>query len=198
MYEAERTRDSKGRFVDGHGLSATPEFNVWKGMKQRVFNPNSPAYQKYGGRGIDMDPRWAESFTAFYEDMGTRSSDTHSLDRIDNDKGYWKSNCRWATKEEQMRNRSNNVRLTYLGETKTVAEWAHEYGQHPSNLCSRMKNGWSVEDALLTPKTWHRIKDTARRELQRLWASGEWTKVALAKHFGVSRDSVYRILAEVQ
>lgn len=92
-----------------HGASSggqtTPEFDAWRGMKARCLNLETPDYHNYGGRGIRVCDEWLHSFETFYRDMGDKPSSTHSLDRIDSDKDYCRTNCRWATKHTQGRNR---------------------------------------------------------------------------------------------
>jgi hypothetical protein len=74
-------------------------------MKQRCLNPNHDSYPRYGGRGIRVCDRWLASFEDFLADMGRKPSDTHSIDRKDNDGHYDPGNCRWATGVEQQANR---------------------------------------------------------------------------------------------
>ena len=78
-------------------------YDVWKVMIQICTNPNRKDYHNYGGRGITVCFRW-KKFEHFLTDMGERPSKCYSIDRIDNDRGYCKSNCRWATKKQQARN----------------------------------------------------------------------------------------------
>lgn len=79
-----------------HGLEGTPTYNSWIQMKQRCINPNNISFKNYGARGITYSGEW-ELFTGFLKDMGEKP-EGYSLDRIDNDKGYSKENCRWVTK----------------------------------------------------------------------------------------------------
>lgn len=102
-----------------HGNTGTPTYNSWLSAKGRCLNKNNTAYPDYGGRGITFCTSWQYSFENFLEDMGERPSANHSLDRIDNSKGYCKSNCRWATKKQQANNRRKRSGSTqYHGVTK--------------------------------------------------------------------------------
>jgi hypothetical protein len=91
-----------------HGGSYMPEYRIWTEIKMRCYNKNRISFKYYGGRGIDMCVRWRVSFSAFLEDMGVRPSPKHTVDRIDNLKGYSPQNCRWATRQQQSRNRKCN------------------------------------------------------------------------------------------
>lgn len=88
-----------------HGQSKTPEYQAWARAKNRCHNRRDPQFPSYGARGISMHPEWRHSFVAFLEHIGPRPSTAHSLDRIDNDRGYEPGNVRWATDQEQQRNR---------------------------------------------------------------------------------------------
>lgn len=131
--------------------SDLPEWKVWAGIKSRCYNTSRKDYPRYGGRGITICERWLESFENFYEDMGPRPIEDKvrfSLDRKNNDLGYYKENCRWATDKEQANNRRKNVFLEYNGKTKTMSQWAEIFGIKQSILGKRIRNGWSVKDAL--------------------------------------------------
>jgi len=123
-------------------------------MKTRCYNPHRAKYERYGGRKIGVCERWLgnSGFINFLKDMGTRPSKAHSIDRIDNNKGYSPSNCRWATNIEQSRNRSTTHHITFQGETRTISEWAAATGLNYDTLKSRLNQlGWDVEKALTTP-----------------------------------------------
>ena len=92
-----------------HGMKGSPEYNAWQNMKKRCYNKNTPNYDKYGGRGITICDEWRYSFINFYKDMGDKPFKDYSLDRIDNNKGYSKSNCRWASRTIQNRNQGNRL-----------------------------------------------------------------------------------------
>lgn len=103
-------RNVAGDQTRTHSMSTSPIYQVWNNMKQRCDNPNNTAYQNYGGRGIRVCDDWYD-FDNFYKDMGDIPVGM-SLDRIDVNGNYCKSNCRWTTASEQAYNRrlqSNNT-----------------------------------------------------------------------------------------
>lgn len=81
-----------------------PDFYVWKEMRRRCRAKHRREYASYGKKGITFVPEWND-FWVFITDMGPRPTDEHSIDRIDNYKGYSKDNCRWATRQQQTDNR---------------------------------------------------------------------------------------------
>lgn len=133
-----------------HGLSRTREYHTWASMHRRCGDPNHPAYKHYGGRGVTVCPEWSD-FLVFLSDMGERPPET-TLDRVDNNRGYSKENCRWATWAEQVSNTRQTLVYTVNGETRTHAEWARELGISSSALSSRIKIGLTVEQACTLPK----------------------------------------------
>jgi hypothetical protein len=88
-----------------HGMVGTPEYRTWDAMKTRCLNPKSANYPDWGGRGITIYEPWVQDFQSFYAYVGPRPSPSHSIDRIDNDRGYEPGNVRWATKAQQSDNR---------------------------------------------------------------------------------------------
>lgn len=87
-----------------HNQARTRQYQIWADMKDRCNNQNNPSYYLYGGRGITYDSKWA-TFEGFWKDMQDGYADDLTIDRIDNNKGYFKSNCRWVTKQSQAKNR---------------------------------------------------------------------------------------------
>lgn len=110
-------------YAKTHGKTLTPEYNTWSSMKKRCHKINHKSYKDYGARGIFVCENWLNSFENFLNDMGDRPSKEYSLDRINGKLGYYKENCRWATKKEQNRNVKNNVLFEYNGSVKCVGEW---------------------------------------------------------------------------
>ena len=139
-----------------HGKWQSAEYSAWNGMKMRCTNPNHKHYHRYGGRGITVCQAWMDSFEKFIADVGLRPSFWHTLDRIDNNKGYEPGNVAWSTKKQQARNRTDNVRYTHNGETMTLVEWAERYGMKNSQLRTRWYKGIRG-DALFAPVKKYKI-----------------------------------------
>lgn len=134
--------------TSGGGIS--PTYKCWSSMNDRMLYPSEETFKNYGGRGITMDSRWRE-FENFLEDMGERPSNKHSIDRIDNNLGYSKGNCRWATVREQNRNKRSNVNFEINGKMMCMAECSEKFGINLTTLHYRISAGWSVDRALNTP-----------------------------------------------
>jgi len=148
------TRDSQtGR----SGRALHPLYTTWGQIRARTRDPNNPIFAKYGARGIGMCERWYSDFGAFAADMGSKPAKSHSVDRIDNARGYecgdsrcpdcgpkgLRSNCRWASRTAQGRNKTNNHMLTLDGVTATLAEWAERTGIPYPTIRTRASYGRS-------------------------------------------------------
>lgn len=134
-----------------HGKRSSNEYSIWCGLKSRCLNENGQVFDRYGGRGITVCEDWRGSFEAFHKDMGTRPSSEHSIERLDNNKGYGPDNCVWATPIEQANNRRSNSHFDHDGQIKTIAEWARQYNVPHSKFNKRLKLGWAFDKAVFTP-----------------------------------------------
>jgi hypothetical protein len=124
-------------------------------------------YQDYGARGITVADVFRDPITGFddfFAEVGPRPSSGHSLDRIDNDRGYEPGNLRWATKQEQGLNTrkprkrrldfghgvgpKNSVMIPYQGRVQSLAKWADELGLKRATLYDRLIAGMSIADAM--------------------------------------------------
>lgn len=131
------------------GGYATREYRAWMAMKARCHYKGHKAFKNYGGRGIAVCDRWRHSFENFRNDMGECPSGL-MLERIDNDKGYDPSNCKWATFKEQQNNRRDNVFITYKGKIKTMMEWSNEVGINYKTFSLRIQK-WALDRAFNEP-----------------------------------------------
>jgi hypothetical protein len=129
-------------------------YKVWTNMKSRCTNPKASQYKDYGGRGITVCDRWMKSFENFLEDMGEPEGSLQ-IDRIDNNGGYSKDNCRWVTRSVNRRNnRAHVVNVTINGETMLLIDAVRKYKiVSYQAACSRIHRGWTPEDAVMTPYT---------------------------------------------
>lgn len=162
-------------------------YKTWEKMRERCQNIKHVAYDKYGGRGIRVCPEWNESFRKFKDDMGERP-EGKTLDRIDNNLGYYKENCRWATRAEQNRNKSTTIKIEINGRSQCLTDWCKETGVDRFVAYRRIECGWHPVDAVLTPgrsatrldRSIRVMVDSVCREI------GEW-----AMDLGVSRNTVW-------
>ncbi len=140
----------KGAPRFAHGLSKTTEYEVWCGMKSRCYCQNHASYKNYGGRGIRICKRW-QNFGNFYTDMGPRQKG-YCIERIANDKGYSPSNCKWASRTEQNKNKRNNRMLTFRGKTQSLSAWCRELGLWANSVTRRIdKLGFSIDESFSRP-----------------------------------------------
>lgn len=133
-----------------HKLTEHPLYEIWGSIIKRCTNPNCSAYKNYGGRGIFICDKWRNSFKSFYDDMIDGYSPELELDRIDNNDGYYKENCRWVSKQTNARNkRTNHIVDTPWGMITLVEFVEHLYGTEYSKnqyckTLKQMKRGWSI------------------------------------------------------
>lgn len=141
-----------------HELSRSRFYGIWRGVKDRCDNSKSTSYKNYGAKGVKYQESWAvfENFKSDMYESYLKHCDQHtekdtSIDRIENNKGYYKDNCRWATRREQDRNVTRNVIIDYKGEKFILKDLADKYFIKFDTLRDRLKRGLSIEEALTTP-----------------------------------------------
>lgn len=118
-------RAENGRnLLTTHGMWGHELYEMWHGMKKRCHDERDRAYKLYGARGIKVCDRWRYNFDLFVADMGERPQGM-SIDRIDNNKGYEPSNCRWATIKQQANNRRDNISVVIDGVSYSTIAEAH-------------------------------------------------------------------------
>lgn len=134
--------------ITTHGMSRHPEYGVWEGMVRRGLGKE--CRRSYADRGISICPDWTGigGFVNFINHIGPRPSPKHSVDRIDNDKGYVPGNVRWATMKEQLRNTSRNRWVTVHGQRMCLADACDRLGLKYHTVLYRLKRGWDEARAL--------------------------------------------------
>lgn len=135
-----------------HGEIKTRLYNVWNGMRSRCNTPTAEHYDRYGGRGIKVCPEW-DSYEAFRDWAHANGyDDSLTLDRRDNDGDYTPTNCRWATRRTQTRNRNNTAWVTVHGERMRLTDAADRHGIDRSTFAKRLARGWTPERAITKPQ----------------------------------------------
>jgi hypothetical protein len=128
-------------FTGTHNKSNSHEYKCWLNMKSRILYKKGESYEHYVvKRGLDMDPNW-RTFENFYRDMGDSPSLKHSIERVDNLRGYWPDNCVWATSREQSRNTSRNVWCLYQGTRYCLKDLCQKLGIRYNTVITKRRRG---------------------------------------------------------
>ena len=165
--------------VKKHGATAisgrTPEYRTWCAMKERCERVGHRSYPDYGGRGIRVADTWRDDFARFLADVGKRPSPKHTIDRIENARGYEPGNVRWATRKEQNQNKRNAKLVTIEGETLCITEWARRNKLATATVVCRLQRGWDPVDAVTMPAL-PAGKKTPSRSAQARDTDGRYTE----------------------
>lgn len=187
------------------GISSHPLYKVRRGMINRCYRKKNKDYQRYGGRGIRVCKEWLtsqESFISYCESIGWGPG--LQMDRIDNDGNYEPSNIRFVPPKENTRNTRRNVHLTINGVSKVLEDWCMFFGI-PSNVYhSRVKNGWTMDDAFSIPvnqvpcgRKGTNLSENDKDEIRRLYKGKIMGKTRLAKKFKVGAATIDFILNKI-
>lgn len=154
-------REQAGLRLRTHGMSHHPAFGVWRAMIDRCHLPSHKAYKNYGARGITVCPEWhntdKKGFRAFWADMGPTYQTGLELDRIDNNMGYSKENCRWTTRLTNSRNRRKNRPIDTPKGRMLVCEASEVSGINVTTLLYRLGSGWPTERLFDKPDFTNRV-----------------------------------------
>jgi hypothetical protein len=138
-----------------HGNAKTRLYRIWCAMKTRCYNSKVEYFKNYGGRGIKVCEEWLNDFCSFKEwALKNGYQNNLTIDRIDVNGDYEPSNCRWATRKEQNNNRRTNHYLTFHDKTMNISAWAIDMKINEKLLRRRIRDGWTVENALTKPIGW--------------------------------------------
>jgi hypothetical protein len=178
-----------------HGMSRrgrrSPEYIAWRHIIHRCEDVSDPRFYRYGARGINICPRWRNSFEHFLLDVGCRPTPQHSIHRIDNDGDYRPGNVRWATKEEQAQNKQRSIFATLPdGRRMCFAAAVRELGLPYGKVIARYHLGWTPEQAL-------QLEARPERSRKTIWVEMLDRPVPLrraAGHVGVSHNKARALM----
>ena len=141
-------KETMSKVKTTHGMRHTSEYNIWSSMFLRCENRKNAGFKNYGGRGITVCERW-RTFENFFADMGPRPSKKHSIDRIDNDRGYSPENCRWTTQDVQARNSRKAIIVEIEDFATSITDLVATLGQDRSYIYHlARRRGISTADAV--------------------------------------------------
>jgi hypothetical protein len=173
--------------------------------KQRCYNKKCRDYPYYGGRGITICDRWLASFDNLLSDMGLRP-DGMTLERVDNSKGYSKENCIWASRAAQSVNTRSVRKITWQGETLSVADWERRFGWKGGTLKARFNAlGYTVEEAMTKPvkcggvllgKVYRRTLQAEEVKLAKREIAFGASYQAVAVRYGVAPGTLTKLIRE--
>ena len=135
-----------------HELSKNRIYGIWKNMISRCYRKKDIHYPSYGARGITVCDEWKNNSSKFFEwAFANGYQENLTIERIDNNKGYNPENCTWVTKEQQYKNKRQNIMITYQGKTMCAEDWAKETNINAQTIRWRYKKGWSIEKIFEQP-----------------------------------------------
>lgn len=176
-----------------HGIKSIL-YNKWSSIKNRCYNQKTKDYKHYGARGIKICEQWKDYNNFRKWAIKTGYQDGLTIDRIDVNGNYEPNNCKWITMKEQQRNKRNNRIITYKGKSLTLVEWGEIYNIHPDRIGARLKDGWSIEDALCK-KVKSPVKEkigNLGEEMKKYRVRNNMTQKELADLFGVQHSLISR------
>lgn len=178
-----------------HGLTHTPIYNLWNGIKNRCTNPNVRNYRIYGGRGITICDEWLE-FQNFYNYVSTLEhydDDGYTLDRIDVNGNYQVGNVRWIKREMQARNQRRNVYVDFYGVKMLLLDVAKITGINYGTLRNRIRSGWTGDELFSPVKKVMPKSDLVLIQNDEVYADSR----KIAEYFEKRHDNVIRDIEEI-
>lgn len=196
--------EQRSRAKKTHGKSKSKLYRIWSGMKSRCHCESNVNCYRYGGRGIRVCDRWLESFDNFIEDMGLPAKGM-TLERIDNDKGYSRENCKWATMKEQCRNRRSSKIITFRNQKMTLAEAAEISGTSQGTIKCWADKGLDIDSKINSykpkPRKYNTIcvdgKTLTLKEAEKLYGIPS-KRISARKNRGWSDDDSVKIPMKTQ